>query len=70
MVIHAGDCTPNQNQDALLPPAFAGHGTHTAGLVAANGAAGLDVQGKSCGLAMTQSSHRLDAPSVLCIRFI
>lgn len=38
----------------LLQPQIAGHGTHVTGLTAANGAAGLDVQGtcRHCGIGM------------------
>jgi hypothetical protein len=44
-------CNPN---NLTLQPQIAGHGTHAAGLTAANGAAGLGVRGtcKHCGIAM------------------
>lgn len=42
-----------------LPPTNAGHGTHVAGLMAANGAVGLGVQGtcKHCGIAMWKVAY-------------
>jgi hypothetical protein len=48
--IGAGACTP---VNALMPPGHLGHGTHVAGLLGANGASGLGVQGtcKQCGIA-------------------
>jgi subtilisin family serine protease len=50
MWIDAGACTAT---GGLLQPDYLGHGTHTAGLLAANGASGIGVQGtcKHCGIA-------------------
>jgi hypothetical protein len=65
MLIAAGPCTPNPNQDALLPPAILGHGTHVAGLLAANGASGLGVQGtcRQCGIAEQKTTYLECNPS-------
>jgi subtilisin family serine protease len=59
MWIPASPCTPNPDVPALLSPAFLGHGTHVAGLVAANGASGLGVQGtcEHCGIAMWKVAY-------------
>jgi hypothetical protein len=56
MWIDAGSCTPF---GALLPPAVLGHGTHVAGLLGANSASGLGVQGicKHCGIQMYKNSY-------------
>ena len=53
-MIPASPCTPG---DAFLPPARLGHGTHTAGLLGANEAAGLGVRGtcKHCSIAEYRS---------------
>ena len=51
-----GTCNPNPPQ--AIQPDLAGHGTHTAGLIAANGGTSLDVAGtcKHCGVAMWKSA--------------
>jgi hypothetical protein len=56
MWINAGSCT---TVGAMLPPATLGHGTHVAGLLAANSASGLDVQGtcKQCGIQMYKTFY-------------
>lgn len=56
MWIAAGSCTA---VGALLPPAILGHGTHAAGLIAANDASGLGVQGtcKHCGIQMYKVTY-------------
>lgn len=56
MRIEAGPCTATA---ANLQPAYLGHGTHTAGLLAASGAGGLGVQGtcKHCGLSMWKAAY-------------
>jgi subtilisin family serine protease len=43
----------NKQHQATIQPGFAGHGTHVAGILAANAAAGLGVEGvcKHCGIA-------------------
>lgn len=54
--ISAGQCTP---VNALMSPEYLGHGTHAAGLVGANFASGLSVQGtcKHCGIASYRSAY-------------
>lgn len=54
--IAAGACAPS---DTLIAPARLGHGTHTAGLLAANEASGLGVRGtcKHCGIAEYRSVY-------------
>jgi len=56
MWIDAGSCTP---VGTLMPPAILGHGTHVAGLLGANGASGLGVQGtcKHCGIQMYRTAY-------------
>lgn len=56
MWIEAGNCT---STGASLEPVYLGHGTHIAGLLGANGASGLGVQGtcKHCGIAMWRMAY-------------
>lgn len=58
MWIFGSLCTSNPAQDEMLSPLLAGHGTHVAGLVVANGASGLDVQGtcRNCSLSMWKTT--------------
>ncbi len=51
-------CNPNAATNPNIPPAKAGHGTHTAGLMAANGAANLGVEGtcRDCGISMWKTA--------------
>ncbi|NCT67201.1 MAG: S8 family serine peptidase [Rhodanobacteraceae bacterium] len=57
-------CNPDPANHPDLPPAIAGHGTHAAGLVAANGDAGLGVQGtcKHCGVSMWKTAFAACVP--------
>jgi hypothetical protein len=71
MYISDPGCT---STPGLLQPAYLGHGTHTAGLLAANGASGIGVQGtcKHCGIAEWKStylacSHAFTPPAVVPI---
>lgn len=61
MWINAGSCTSG---GSLMPPSVLGHGTHVAGLLGANGASGLGVQGtcKHCGIQAYKAAYLLCAP--------
>lgn len=52
-------------------PIAAGHGTHTAGLIAANGDAGLGVQGacKNCGIAMWKVAYGFCSAGNVVLRY-
>ena len=72
MWIDAGSCSAT---GALLPPATLGHGTHVAGLLGANSASGLAVQGscKNCGIQIYKTSYLICAttstPAQVKLRF-
>ncbi|HVV98214.1 MAG TPA: S8 family serine peptidase [Rhodanobacteraceae bacterium] len=51
-------CNPDPQNHPDMQPTVAGHGTHVAGLIGANGSAGLGVQGtcKHCSIAMWKTA--------------
>jgi hypothetical protein len=57
VLISDPSCSPGG--PSTMAPVLAGHGTHTAGLIAANGSAGPGVQGtcKKCGIAMWKVAY-------------
>jgi subtilisin family serine protease len=56
------NCSPGG--PSMMSSILAGHGTHTAGLIAANGSAGQGVQGtcKNCGIAMWKVAYATCSP--------
>jgi hypothetical protein len=52
-------CNPDPLNHPEMQPVTAGHGTHVAGLMAANGGAGLDVRGvcRKCSIAMWKTAR-------------
>lgn len=55
----------------MIAPILAGHGTHTSGLVAANGDAGIGVEGtcKHCGIAMWKGAYGYCAGGEVVLKY-